>query len=675
MDPELLALISSEIERRVASLKDDPSITNARGIAHALKGALGLAGAREASEACGRIERRISARDPRAVTDLEELLTRLDALIREGRGLPASTWPEPPLDLRVGPTPASHPPDYASAVHDRLLRIDAALAGARDLEAARVVFREVHTIKGAALSVGDEVMAWFCHGLEERLKVVSTEDAAPRALENVDTYRGVLAEIVDAPEHALETLRLMSGAPVSRPSRAPLQTPLPLPPRRPALEIPTESDPRSLGEAETVRVSTGVLDGLFERAGQLGQLRAPLSGGSTSLQRAAHAAREVQRGVREALRMIGPPRPWGAPAAAIARLEECANGLLPLADLVDNAAGQMTNLSRRLSREGETLSAAVQSLRTTFAASLLERLAHSAQSEASRAGKSVNVAIAGGDKPVDRRILDALVDPLRQLVRNAVAHGIETPEARRAAGKAPIGALRLSIGQRAGLLIVTVEDDGAGVDQADVRRRALGIGLISPAEAGALDERSALSLLFYPGFSTRADADLLAGRGVGLDLTLAAVQRLGGTIELESRRGQGLTATILVPAEASLVRVLWLECGGDVFGIPVQHVGSIVRAADWDRPSASLCKLLADAIDVTKVREDRLVVEIMAAPSSAPVALAVESVGSIEEVTLRALPLMVRAIGPFAAGIVWADDLRLSLDPLQLTRQAMRALA
>jgi two-component system chemotaxis sensor kinase CheA len=667
MDDELSELVRQELDRHTKSLADQPTVANARAIAHSMKGALGLVGAREPSEAFGRIERRLVAGDPRAQADLGELLGRLRSLLAEGRPLPASTWPLPPADLRAGLDESPHRAEYLAAVRDRLAKIDAALSTSRDEEAARAVFREVHTIKGAALAVGDDVMAWFCHGLEERLRSVADPPAARRALEEVDTYRGVLAEIVDEPEHALETLRLMSGT--LRPSRPPLRTPLPLPPRRPAVEVPSDSESRALGDAETVRVSIGVLEGLLERAGQLGQLRAPLSSGAVHLRRAGDGARGIERGIREALRMIGPPRPWGAPAAALSTLERCAAELAPLSERVDAASTQMTTLSRRLSREGEMLGATVQSLRTTPAAPHLERLAASARGEASRLGKVVEVVIAGGEKPIDRRILDGLIDPLRQIVRNAVAHGVEAPAARRAAHKAAGGTLRISVSQRAGLLTIAVEDDGAGVDDADVRQRAVERGLVTRAEADELDPRGALSLLFYPGFSLRSEADLLAGRGVGLDLALAAVQRLGGTIQLENAPGRGLAVSIVVPAEAAPVRVLWLECGGDPFGLPVQHVGRIARRADWPGPAASLATLLGGA---QGARAEPFVVEVRASPDGPSAGVLVEGVGAIEEVTLRALPLMLRAIGPFGAAIVWADELRLSLDPIQIVSQASR---
>jgi chemotaxis protein histidine kinase CheA len=190
MDDELSELVRQELDRHTKSLADQPTVANARAIAHSMKGALGLVGAREPSEAFGRIERRLVAGDPRAQADLGELLGRLRSLLAEGRPLPASTWPLPPADLRAGLDESPHRAEYLAAVRDRLAKIDAALSTSRDEEAARAVFREVHTIKGAALAVGDDVMAWFCHGLEERLRSVADPPAARRALEEVDTYRG-----------------------------------------------------------------------------------------------------------------------------------------------------------------------------------------------------------------------------------------------------------------------------------------------------------------------------------------------------------------------------------------------------------------------------------------------------------------------------------------------------
>ena len=668
MDAELRALLLEEIDRRAAEIVASPTPTVARRVAHALKGALGLASERESSEAFARLERRLAAGEERSVGDLRELVTRLNSLLRDGQSLPRSTWPEPPEDIRSGAADQSARAEYIAATRDRVARIDAALA-ARDPEhAAREIYRELHTMKGSALAMGDELMAWFCHGLEERVKATKDEATARAALETIEKYRGVLAEIVDAPEHALVTLRLMTGSSIRAP-RAPLITPLPLPPRRPAVDIPTESDARGLADDGTVRVSSTVLDGLFERAGHLRQLQAPISSSAGELLQESGALRELQRDLKEALRLIGPPRPWGAPAAAISSLERCAAKLLSTAGMVERTSSQMGGFASRLSREKEELSAAIGSLRTGFASTLFERVAAAAESEARREGKLVDVVVAGGDTPIDRRLVEALVEPMRQLARNAVVHGLEAPEARVASGKPERGVLRLSAQLRAGVLELVVADDGAGVGVDHVRSLARERGLLS--ESVAVDDREVLALLFYPGLSLRPEAELHAGRGVGLDLTLAAVQRIGGTIAIDTQLGRGLCATVAVPAEGALVRVIWIGCAGQYFALPVHHAGEVRTLEDAPSKALPLCDFLGRVIDRERVKPARIALEVLPPTADRTGAwVAVEELGSIDEVALRALPPIVRATGPWSAGIIWADDLRFSLDPVRIADAA-----
>ncbi len=153
---------------------------------------------------------------------------------------------------------------------------------------------------------------------------------------------------------------------------------------------------------------------------------------------------------------------------------------------------------------------------------------------------------------LDRHIAEQLVEPCLQLVRNAVAHGIESPAARTALGKPASGTIALSARKIGNRLRITIADDGAGVDVASVRARAADLGLVTPAIAEAADDDTLLSLLFLPGFSTRESSDLLAGRGIGLDITRASVHRMGGAIRLSSRAGEGFTAWVEVPIESGL---------------------------------------------------------------------------------------------------------------------------
>src|SRR6202044_2391352 len=180
----------------------------------------------------------------------------------------------------------------------------------------------------------------------------------------------------------------------------------------------------------------------------------------------------------------------------------------------------------------------------------------------------------GGDEAIDRRLAEALVEPCLQLARNSVAHGIEPASSRMLLGKPRMATITLSaqrVGQR---LRIIIADDGQGVDVAAVRSRATDTGAVTPALAEAADDNTLLALLFLPGFSPRESSDLLAGRGVGLDTALGPVQRLGGTIRLSSRHGEGFQARIDLPIESGLARVLWVTAGGDEYAL----LASSVRA-------------------------------------------------------------------------------------------------
>ena len=257
------------------------------------------------------------------------------------------------------------------------------------------------------------------------------------------------------------------------------------------------------------------------------------------------------------------------------------------------------------------MQAAVTSMRTMQAARLFEPIVAAVTAQSRREGKKVSVVVSGGDTPVDRRLAEALSDPVMQLARNAVAHGLESSEARVARGKPPEGTITLRAQLRAGSLVVEVEDDGAGVDVVEVRRRVIESRTVAVEVAQSLPDRMLLSLLFLPGFSTRKSPDLLAGRGVGLDLTLAAVHRLGGTIQLANREGHGLTATVVVPAEGALVKVVWLEWGKTTFALPVVHTGRVVRVQDATDPIAPLSRFLGASVAERANKPPALAIEIV----------------------------------------------------------------
>jgi two-component system, chemotaxis family, sensor kinase CheA len=671
---DLRELLLEEVVRHARDCAEHKELSVAKRVAHSLKGTFAVAGERETADSFARVERRLAVGDLDAQEDLRRLLTMTEMLLSEGKPLPTSTWPEPPHDLAPTSLRVDAHREYLETVRDRLARIDAALASPKDPEErARDIYREIHTIKGAALSTGDEVMAWFCHGLEERLRRTGTREESVQILEEVETHRGIIEEIATAPSHALASLRVRSFLPSGgprRPSQPPLGT-LPLPPRRPAIDPSRESEGRGLSDG-TVRVSSAVLDGMFEGALQLSQLKTPLSASAGSL---ADRRRElVQRGsqLREALRLIGPPRPWGAPARAIELLRAFSERIAPLCEELQATATTLEEVARKVAQDADELTERVHSLRTSPVDSLFERAAASALSEARNQDREILVEREGGELAVDRKLMEGLVDPLRQIVRNSVVHGFEPVAERVLADKPPRGTLVLRAFQEIGTLRLVVEDDGRGVDPEEVRVRAQTARLLPAPTLAGMTDAEILELLFFPGFSLRDDADLAAGRGVGLDLVHAAVERLGGTIHLQSRLGRGLVTTLTFPAEGSLTTVVWLRAGGSFFAAPFRAVGKVYVPSSSD-PSVPLVTLLG--VGTSDAKPGRLAVEI-GTPfvGDGAIRVTVDDIGTVEEVAVRQLPQLARLAGPYSAAVAHGDSLRLVLDPVRVAQLGRRSI-
>jgi two-component system chemotaxis sensor kinase CheA len=669
-DPELARLLLEEMRRHEPDLADAAPLPSQRRALHTLKGSAGLAGERALSESIARLQRRFSGGDATALGETRALLTDAIAALSTGRPITTPLWPDPPDELRAPARDAAQGAQYAAEMTDRLARVDAALASpSDDVAAALAAYRDVHAMKAAALAVSDDVTAWFCHGLEERLRAGhSSEEAARKALAELTRWRGVLAEMIVAPDRALETLRLLT-----RPSRLPSLPPSSSAPSTARRSEIGEPDPRSSVDDATLRVPTATIDRLLERVRQLAQVRGDVSESAQLAGDLSTRARALRVSLAEALRLIGPPRPWGAPAAAIRRIDETAQALSTLATRLSREAAQIKETADRIGVESAAAHGDLAAMRTTKAAWLFERVGAAVSAQARREGREVHLSFAGDETTMDRRVAELLVDPVLQLARNALTHGIEPASERASRGKPRVGTVLLAAEAQSGGLRIVVQDDGAGVDVDDVRRRAIARGTISADTASATDDGTLLSLLFVPGFTTRDSADLLAGRGVGLDLALEAVHRLGGTIRLSSRPALGLTATLDVPFEPGLVKVLWLGGAGACFALPVRHARRILLGRDPAAAAAvplAVCvagrsegsaEPAAFAIELDPLRDD----------ARGPL-VGVDHIGSIEEVTVRAVSPLIAAAGPYVGAIVRGAELRLCLDAHSLAKIAAR---
>ncbi|AWN47054.1 chemotaxis protein CheA [Methylobacterium terrae] len=242
-------------------------------------------------------------------------------------------------------------------------------------------------------------------------------------------------------------------------------------------------------------------------------------------------------------------------------------GLVPALRASDERIGR---LSAELHREAV-------GLRLQPLARVFRRFPRALRDVARQLGKEVTLTLAGEETEVDRDVAEGLFEPLLHLLRNAVDHGIEAPAARAEAGKPAAGRIALSAESRADRVVVSVDDDGRGLDPAFLRRRAAERGLMEPAALAALDDAGAIDLIFAPGFSTAAAVGAVSGRGVGMDAVRVAVTRLGGTCTVESRIGAGTTIRLSLPRAQSLVRLLLVEVGPERYGLPMEAVVELAR--------------------------------------------------------------------------------------------------
>jgi two-component system chemotaxis sensor kinase CheA len=220
---------------------------------------------------------------------------------------------------------------------------------------------------------------------------------------------------------------------------------------------------------------------------------------------------------------------------------------------------------------------AVMAVRMTPLSQTFRRFPRLVRDTAARLGKEVAFELLGEEVEADKSVVDGLFEPLLHLLRNALDHGVESPAARQEVGKPPAGRIVLGAARQGDQIVITVTDDGAGLDPAKLRRIAGLRGLRSQAELDALDDAGALDLIFVPGFSTAAAIGAVSGRGVGMDAVRAAVAGLGGRITVLSTPGAGATVRLALPRAVIVNTVLTVRVGEEAFGVPIEAVAETTQ--------------------------------------------------------------------------------------------------
>ena len=308
-------------------------------------------------------------------------------------------------------------------------------------------------------------------------------------------------------------------------------------------------------------------------------------------------------------------------------------------------------------------------------------------------GKRVRLETDGEDTDLDKTVLEAIKDPLTHLVRNAVDHGIESPDVRTAAGKPAEGLLRLRAYHDAGQVIIEIADDGGGITPDVVKRRAVDRGLVTAEQAAAMTDEQAVELIFLPGFSTATEVTTVSGRGVGMDVVRTNIGRIGGTVEVHSRAGEGSVVRVRIPLTLAILPALIVTASGERFAISRATVVELVRIAD-ERAAAAIEHVLGAPVYRLRGKLLPLVELAHALGMRAPwtrggaavhvvvlragdqqFGLVVDAIHDAEEIVVKPLGAYLRALTVFAGATIMGDGrVALILDVPHLA-EASRVLA
>ena len=453
--------------------------------------------------------------------------------------------------------------------HENLARLDQELVdlekNPKDAKLLASIFRTVHTIKGTSGFLAFSTLERITHQAESvlsQLRDGKRELTAPLAsliLETIDATRKVLASIEangtegpDKFQDLWDRLRLAAQSPAEvktqqvktqqvktqevktqpQPATPPPPTPAPVPEpaetKNPGERAEDKKADDELGKSAAadanIRVAVGLLDKLMDLVGELVLTRNQI----------------LQYNVERE-------------------------------DAALNATSQRLNLITSELQEG------VMKTRMQPIGMLWNKLPRVVRDTAVSLGKQIRLEMDGAETELDRTIIEAIKDPLVHLVRNSCDHGIETPEARIKAGKPPQGRLALRAYHEGGQVNLEISDDGAGIDLARVKQKAVEKGILRREQVDSLSDREALNLIFQPGFSTAKTVTNVSGRGVGLDVVKSHIEKIGGVVDIISRPGEGASVKIKIPLTLAIIPGLVVTSGGERFVIPQVSLLELIR--------------------------------------------------------------------------------------------------
>jgi two-component system chemotaxis sensor kinase CheA len=366
------------------------------------------------------------------------------------------------------------------------------------------------------------------------------------------------------------------------------------------------------------------------------------------------------------------------------------NQILQYSAGIENATLQAT--SQRLNLITTELQEGVMKTRMQPIGTIWSKLPRVVRDLALACGKQVRVEMEGPETELDKTIIEAIKDPLTHIVRNSVDHGIESPQVRAAAGKPAEGGLFLRAFHEGGQVNIEISDDGGGINVDRVKAKAVDRGLVTLEHAARMSDREAFGLIFAPGFSTAEQVTNVSGRGVGMDVVRTNIEKIGGTVDVSSKLGEGTTLMIKIPLTLAIIPALVVTSGGERFAIPQVNLSELIRLEGEEArrrieticgapvyrlrgnllPLAYLNRELGLAGPEAGDEEQPEVINIVVLQTEGrPFGLVVDQINDTEEIVVKPLSRQLKTVSAFAGATIMGDGrVALILDVLGLALHA-----
>jgi two-component system, chemotaxis family, sensor kinase CheA len=567
--------------------------------------------------------------------------------------------------------------------YENLDRLDRDLVGLEknphDQDALAGVFRTIHTIKGTCGFLGFNKLEKVAHVGENLLtrlrdgQLTLNPERTTALLGMVDAIRQILKEIgstgqdgeIDYPElrETLTRLQTPVTGDAGNTSAAASQSSA-----RSQVETKTAEKP----EASQSFSKRDELSAQVEAAAP-GQAEQPAKPRDT-------AAETIRVGVNLLDKLM----------TLVGELVLARNQLLQISNTVEDASLQA--VSQRMNLIATELQEEVMKTRMQPIGNVWSQFPRTVRDVALGCGKEVGIEMEGKETELDKTIIEAIKDPLTHLVRNSVDHGIELPEDRLKAGKDRAGRLILRAFHEGGQVNIEISDDGAGLNAGRIRKKAVERGVITSEQASRMTEREIFNLIFLPGFSTAEKVTNVSGRGVGMDVVKTNVERIGGTVDIQSTVGRGTTVRVKIPLTLAIIPALVVTCGGDRYAIPqvsllelvrleADEIGKgieLVHGAPVYRLRGRLLPLvylsrelkLAASVEPTSAGDGAVNIVVLQADER-QFGLVVDQINDTEEIVVKPLRKQLKTVKTFAGSSIMGDGkVALILDVLGLAQRA-----